>query len=105
MFSQVPPSAIFNGLEIMKLSGLFSSVVNLSLRSNKLKTAAASGLAIGVNLAEWAMLQHRKGSIEKLVDPHIAITISLESLGKYVEAAEKCLSEFEVGRPSMCFRT
>lgn len=54
-----------------------------------------------VNLAEWAMQQHRKDSLEKIIDPHIASTISLESLRKYVEAAEKCLSEYGVDRPSM----
>lgn len=54
-----------------------------------------------VNLAEWAMQQHRKGSLEKIIDPSIASTISLDSLRKYVEAAEKCLSEYGVDRPSM----
>nr|XP_043614662.1 probable receptor-like protein kinase At5g61350 [Erigeron canadensis] len=54
-----------------------------------------------VNLAEWAMAKQRKGVIEMIVDPNIAKTISSESLVKYVEAAEKCLAEYGVDRPSM----
>ncbi|CAI9112043.1 OLC1v1012413C1 [Oldenlandia corymbosa var. corymbosa] len=54
-----------------------------------------------VNLAEWAMQQNRKGFLEKIIDPLIVDTIGSESLRKYVEAAEKCLSEYGVDRPSM----
>ncbi|GJU04308.1 probable receptor-like protein kinase [Tanacetum coccineum] len=54
-----------------------------------------------VNLAEWAMQKQRKGVIEMIVDPTIKKTISSESLIKYVEAAEKCLAEYGVDRPSM----
>lgn len=54
-----------------------------------------------VSLAEWAMNWHRKGKIEKIIDPHIASTINGESLKKFVEAAEKCLAEYGVDRPSM----
>ncbi|KAK4362260.1 hypothetical protein RND71_017501 [Anisodus tanguticus] len=54
-----------------------------------------------VNLAEWAMQQHRKGCLEKIIDPHLAGTISPEALRKYVEAAEKCLAEYGVDRPTM----
>lgn len=54
-----------------------------------------------VNLAEWAMQWNRKGMIEKIVDPLIASTVSAGSLKKYVEAAEKCLAEHGVDRPSM----
>lgn len=54
-----------------------------------------------VNLAEWAMQKQRKGLIGKIVDPNIAGTVSSESLMKYVEAAEKCLLEYGVDRPSM----
>ncbi|KAI3777538.1 hypothetical protein L1987_47338 [Smallanthus sonchifolius] len=54
-----------------------------------------------VNLAEWAMHKQRKGVIDTIVDPIIAKTISSESLIKYVEAAEKCLAEYGVDRPSM----
>ncbi|KAL8256990.1 hypothetical protein R6Q59_029031 [Mikania micrantha] len=54
-----------------------------------------------VNLAEWAMQKQRKGVIDTIVDPKIAKSISSESLIKYVEAAEKCLAEYGVDRPSM----
>ncbi|KAG6517154.1 hypothetical protein ZIOFF_020534 [Zingiber officinale] len=54
-----------------------------------------------VNLAEWAMQWHRRGQLEKIVDPHIASTISPASLKKYVESAEKCLADCGVDRPSM----
>ena len=54
-----------------------------------------------VNLAEWAMQCNRKGMIDKIVDSHISSTVSPGSLKKYVEAAEKCLAEHGVDRPSM----
>lgn len=54
-----------------------------------------------VSLAEWAMKCNRQGVLEKTIDPHIAGTINPASLKKYVEAAEKCLAEYGVDRPSM----
>ncbi|KAG1363308.1 Receptor-like protein kinase THESEUS 1 [Cocos nucifera] len=54
-----------------------------------------------VNLAEWAMQWKRKGLIEKIIDPNLAGTINKDSLNKFVEAAEKCLAEYGVDRPSM----
>lgn len=54
-----------------------------------------------VNLAEWAMQCNRKGMMEKIVDPRISSTVTPGSLNKYVEAAEKCLAEHGVDRPSM----
>ncbi|KAK4427885.1 putative receptor-like protein kinase [Sesamum alatum] len=54
-----------------------------------------------VNLAEFAKQQNAKGCIHKIVDPAISGTITQESLMKYVEAAEKCLAEYGVDRPSM----
>ncbi|PON70361.1 Mitogen-activated protein kinase kinase kinase [Trema orientale] len=54
-----------------------------------------------VSLAEWAMHWHRKGSIETIIDPLIAGEIGGESLRKFVEAAEKCVAEYGVDRPSM----
>ncbi|CAI0377590.1 unnamed protein product [Linum tenue] len=47
-----------------------------------------------VNLAEWAMQWKRKGLLEKIIDPH-------QSMTKFAEAAEKCLAEHGVDRPSM----
>ncbi|KAL0833150.1 hypothetical protein Bca101_085039 [Brassica carinata] len=54
-----------------------------------------------VNLAEWAMQWKRKGMLEKIIDPHLAGTINPESMKKFAEAAEKCLEDYGVDRPSM----
>jgi len=54
-----------------------------------------------VNLAEWAMQCHRKGVIDKIIDPHIVGTTNEQSLKKHGEAAEKCLAEQGVDRPCM----
>ncbi|XP_058068978.1 probable receptor-like protein kinase At5g61350 [Magnolia sinica] len=54
-----------------------------------------------VNLAEWAMQRNRKGLLEKIIDPHLVGTICPASLKKFVEAAEKCLADYGVDRPSM----
>ncbi|CAH2044037.1 unnamed protein product [Thlaspi arvense] len=54
-----------------------------------------------VNLAEYAMNLHRKGNLDKIIDPKIVGTISKGSLRKFVEAAEKCLAEYGVDRPGM----
>ncbi|KAJ6739114.1 hypothetical protein OIU74_003971 [Salix koriyanagi] len=54
-----------------------------------------------VNLAEWAMQWKRKGLLEKIIDPCLADTINPESLKKFAEAAEKCLAEHGVDRPTM----
>ncbi|XP_077211495.1 putative receptor-like protein kinase At5g61350 [Tasmannia lanceolata] len=54
-----------------------------------------------VNLAEWAMQWHRKGLLDKIIDPHIVGSISPMSLKKYVEAAKNCLADYGVDRPSM----
>ncbi|KAL7153257.1 hypothetical protein ABFS83_04G154500 [Erythranthe nasuta] len=54
-----------------------------------------------VNLAEWAKMQNKKGSIKKIVDPVIVGDINQDSLIKFVESAEKCLAEYGVDRPSM----
>lgn len=54
-----------------------------------------------VNLAEWAMQWKRKGLLEKIIDPHLVGTINPESLKKFAEAAEKCLADHGVDRPTM----
>nr|CAD1819462.1 unnamed protein product [Ananas comosus var. bracteatus] len=54
-----------------------------------------------VNLADWALQWHRKGQLDKIIDPQIAGAIKPVSLSKYVEAAEKCLADYGVDRPSM----
>ncbi|OWM73601.1 hypothetical protein CDL15_Pgr026700 [Punica granatum] len=54
-----------------------------------------------VNLAEWAMQWKRKGLLDKITDPHLQGTINPESMKKFAEAAEKCLAEHGVDRPTM----
>ncbi|XP_010555277.1 PREDICTED: probable receptor-like protein kinase At4g39110 [Tarenaya hassleriana] len=54
-----------------------------------------------VNLAEWAMQWKRKGLLEKVIDPHLAGTVNPESMKKFAEAAEKCLADYGVDRPTM----
>ncbi|XVF45337.1 hypothetical protein PTKIN_Ptkin02bG0197900 [Pterospermum kingtungense] len=54
-----------------------------------------------VNLADWAMQWKRKGLLEKIIDPLLVDTINPESMKKFAEAAEKCLAEYGVDRPSM----
>ncbi|KAH7673977.1 Non-specific serine/threonine protein kinase protein, partial [Dioscorea alata] len=54
-----------------------------------------------VNLAEWAMKNKRQNTLEQIVDPLLEGTINSDSMSKFVEAAEKCLAEFGVDRPSM----
>ncbi|KAG2291082.1 hypothetical protein Bca52824_037751 [Brassica carinata] len=43
----------------------------------------------------------RKGLLEKIIDPHLAGTINPESMKKFAEAAEKCLEDYGVDRPTM----
>ncbi|KAK4284765.1 hypothetical protein QN277_001549 [Acacia crassicarpa] len=54
-----------------------------------------------VNLADWAMQWKRKGLLEKIIDPLLVGTICPESMTKFAEAAEKCLADYGVERPSM----
>ncbi|VVB08500.1 unnamed protein product [Arabis nemorensis] len=54
-----------------------------------------------VNLAEWAMQWKEKGLLEKIIDPHLVGTVNPESMKKFAEAAEKCLADYGVDRPTM----
>ncbi|XP_028763517.1 probable receptor-like protein kinase At5g61350 [Neltuma alba] len=54
-----------------------------------------------VNLADWALQQHRRGMLYRIIDPRIAETIASGSLNKFVEAAEKCLEDNGADRPTM----
>lgn len=54
-----------------------------------------------VNIAEWAMHWQKKGQLEQIIDPHLLGKVSIESLRKCGETAEKCLAEYGSERPSM----
>lgn len=54
-----------------------------------------------VNIAEWAMHWQSKGLLDQIIDPYLVGTISMESLIKFGETAEKCLAEDGIRRPPM----
>ncbi|KAI4301936.1 hypothetical protein L6164_035169 [Bauhinia variegata] len=54
-----------------------------------------------VSLADWALLCKRKGTLEDIIDPNLKGKINPESLKKFADAAEKCLSDHGLDRPSM----
>jgi serine/threonine protein kinase len=54
-----------------------------------------------VNLADWAMQWKRKGMLDKIIDPLLVGSVNPESMKKFAEAAEKCLAEHGVDRPTM----
>ncbi|XP_073113285.1 receptor-like protein kinase THESEUS 1 [Elaeis guineensis] len=54
-----------------------------------------------VNIVEWATNWQKRGQLEQIIDPHLVGTISLDSLRKFGETAEKCLAEHGAERPSM----
>ncbi|KAI4295489.1 hypothetical protein L6164_035532 [Bauhinia variegata] len=54
-----------------------------------------------VNLADWALQWKKKGLLDKIIDPLLIGSINPESMKKSAEAAEKCLAEQGVDRPSM----
>ncbi|KAI4303778.1 hypothetical protein MLD38_039372 [Melastoma candidum] len=54
-----------------------------------------------VSLAEWAMKMNREGTLRGIIDPRIVNEISSDSIAKFADAAEKCLAEDGVDRPTM----
>ncbi|XP_022149477.1 probable receptor-like protein kinase At2g23200 [Momordica charantia] len=54
-----------------------------------------------INLADWAILCRSKGVVEKLIDPFLMGTIEANSLRKFLEVSEICVSEVGAERPSM----
>ncbi|ONK67782.1 uncharacterized protein A4U43_C05F3720 [Asparagus officinalis] len=54
-----------------------------------------------INIVEWAMSWQKKGQLERAIDPHLVGTVSLNSLRKFGEAAEKCLADYGAERPTM----
>lgn len=54
-----------------------------------------------VNIAEWGMHWQKRGLLERVIDQHLVGYISLDSLRKFGETAEKCLAEYGADRPTM----
>lgn len=54
-----------------------------------------------VNIVEWAMHWQKRGQLERIIDHHLAGSVSLGSLSKFGETAEKCLAEHGIERPTM----
>lgn len=54
-----------------------------------------------VNLADWFLSCHKRGELEKIVEPSLVDKINPNSLRKFAETVEKCLKEYGVERPSM----
>ncbi|KAL3634661.1 hypothetical protein CASFOL_021715 [Castilleja foliolosa] len=53
------------------------------------------------SLADWAILNCNRDSLEDIIDPCIANEIHPECLKQFIETAVKCLSDRGVHRPSM----
>ena len=43
----------------------------------------------------------KTGQLERVVNPHLAGTVSLNSLRKFGETTEKCLADYGAERPTM----
>ncbi|XP_052181239.1 probable receptor-like protein kinase At1g30570 [Diospyros lotus] len=54
-----------------------------------------------INLAEWAMICQRQGSLGNIIDPQLQGQYSPESLKKFAGIAEKCLADEGKSRPTM----
>ncbi|XP_073141106.1 receptor-like protein kinase ANXUR1 [Henckelia pumila] len=54
-----------------------------------------------VSLADWAQRCAKNKTIEEIIDPQLKEKITPECLRKFVDTAEKCLSDHGVERPSM----
>ncbi|XP_072996529.1 receptor-like protein kinase THESEUS 1 [Typha latifolia] len=54
-----------------------------------------------VNIVEWALNWQKRSKLERIVDPNLVGTVSINSLRKFGETAEKCLAEYGIERPTM----
>lgn len=53
------------------------------------------------SLAQWAKLCVRKGTLEKIIDPHLTGKIAPESLNVFVNMAYRCVLDQRLKRPKM----
>lgn len=54
-----------------------------------------------VSLADWAVTNHRRGTLGEIVDPTVKEEISPECLKHFADIAVKCLADNGLERPSM----
>ncbi|KAL5566304.1 hypothetical protein UlMin_029468 [Ulmus minor] len=54
-----------------------------------------------VSLADWAIHCSRKGILEDIIDPSLKGKINPESMKKFADTAEKCLSDHGIDRPTL----
>ncbi|KAM6582116.1 hypothetical protein CsatB_009118 [Cannabis sativa] len=54
-----------------------------------------------VSLADWALHCQKKGTLEDIVDPTLKGKIHPESMKKFADTAEKCLSDHGMDRPTL----
>ncbi|XP_021811020.1 receptor-like protein kinase ANXUR1 [Prunus avium] len=54
-----------------------------------------------VSLADWALHCQRKGTLEDIIDPHLKGKVNMESIKKFADTAEKCLSDAGTDRPTL----
>ncbi|CAM0907410.1 unnamed protein product [Alopecurus aequalis] len=53
------------------------------------------------NIVDWAMKWQKLGQLGRLMDPRLVGSVSIGSLRKFGETAEKCLAEYGADRPTM----
>lgn len=54
-----------------------------------------------VSLADWALHCQKKGVLEDIIDPYLKGKINPESMKKFADTAEKCLSDHGMDRPTL----
>lgn len=54
-----------------------------------------------VNLADWARICQRKGTVNEIIDPQLKGKINPECVKTFADMAEKCLGDCGIHRPSM----
>ena len=54
-----------------------------------------------VSLADWALMNLEKGTLEDIIDPDLQGKINPECLHKFAGTAEKCVADNGLERPSM----